>query len=76
LVNKIQNDKQKALRELSLKKKHVKRKDFVTGDDLIKLGMKPGNNFKVILEKVTDLQIDGKITDKQEGIDYVKKHYL
>ena len=76
LVSKIQNDKQNVLRELNLKKKIINKVDFITGEDLIKLGMKPGSKFKEILEKIADLQIEGEIRSKQEGIEYIKKNYL
>lgn len=36
---------------------------FVTGDDLIKLGFKPGKGFGDILKKVNDLFFDGVVTD-------------
>jgi poly(A) polymerase len=53
-------------------KASVKR--LVTGDDLIALGMKPGPSFKVILQELQDLQVEGRITTKEEGIDYLKTH--
>ena len=47
---------------------------LVTGDDLIALGMKPGPAFKVILQELEELQIEGKITTTEQGIDYLKTH--
>jgi len=49
-------------------------KRFVTGDDLIALGMKPGPAFKVILQELQDLQVEGKIDSKEAGIEYLKTH--
>ncbi len=53
-------------------KRRIKR--LVTGDDLIALGMKPGPVFKVILQELEDLQVEGKITTKEEGIEYLKSY--
>jgi poly(A) polymerase len=53
-------------------KKKVKR--LVTGHDLIALGMKPGPVFKVILQELEDLQLEGKITTREEGIEYLKNY--
>lgn len=47
---------------------------LVDGNDLIALGMKPGPAFKVILQELEDLQIEGRITTKEEGLDYLKTH--
>ena len=54
-------------------KKKVKR--LITGDDLIMLGYKPGPKFKPILQELEELQLDGKITTRQDGIEYIKLHY-
>ncbi len=43
-------------------------KPLVTGDDLVSLGMKPGKEFKSLLDKIRDLQLDDKITSKEEGL--------
>jgi poly(A) polymerase len=45
---------------------------LVTGHDLIALGLEPGPAFKVILQELEDLQIEGKITSREQGLDYVK----
>jgi poly(A) polymerase len=47
---------------------------LVTGDDLIALGLTPGPVFKVILQELEDLQIEGRITTKEDGIAYLKTH--
>ncbi len=54
----------------------AKIKRLVTGDDLIALGMKPGPVFKVILQELEDLQVEGKITTKEQGLEYLKNHLL
>lgn len=50
----------------------AKIKRLVTGDDLIALGMKPGPVFKVILQELEDLQLEGRIKTKEEGLSYLK----
>lgn len=52
----------------------TKIKRLVTGDDLVALGMKPGPAFRVILEELEHLQIEGKITTKEEGLIYLKNY--
>jgi poly(A) polymerase len=52
----------------------VKVDRLVTGYDLIALGMKPGPAFKVILQELEELQIEGRITTKEEGLAYLKTH--
>ncbi|MEO0073731.1 MAG: HD domain-containing protein [candidate division WOR-3 bacterium] len=53
-------------------KQRIKR--FVTGHDLIALGMKPGPAFKVILQELEDLQVEGRIRSKEEGLEYLKNY--
>ncbi|MCX6842665.1 MAG: HD domain-containing protein [candidate division WOR-3 bacterium] len=52
----------------------LKVKRFVTGYDLIALGMKPGPAFKVILQELEDLQLEGVITSTEQGLEYLKTH--
>ena len=44
---------------------------LVTGKDLIALGMKPGPEFGEILESIADLQLEGKITTKEEALERI-----
>jgi poly(A) polymerase len=50
---------------------------LVNGYDLIALGMKPGPIFKLILQELLDLQIEGKFTEKdaalREAVEIAKK---
>ena len=41
---------------------------LVNGYDLIALGLKPGPIYKVILQELLDLQLEGKIKTKEEGM--------
>jgi tRNA nucleotidyltransferase/poly(A) polymerase len=50
----------------------IKVKRLVTGDDLIAAGLKPGPAFKSILAELQELQVEGKITSTEHGLEYVK----
>jgi poly(A) polymerase len=41
---------------------------LLTGDDLIRLGLRPGPQFKEILETAEDAQLDGKIATHEEAL--------
>lgn len=45
---------------------------YVTGHDLIALGLSPGPAFKVILQELEDMQLEGRINSHEEGIEYLK----
>ncbi|OWK40256.1 CCA tRNA nucleotidyltransferase [Fimbriiglobus ruber] len=40
----------------------------VTGDDLIAIGLKPGPEFKRILDAVREAQLEGRIKTKEDGL--------
>ena len=58
------------------KQNQSKAKRLITGDDLIALGLTPGEQFKEILEQVNDLAIADKFQTKAEARSYVKQKYL
>jgi poly(A) polymerase len=41
---------------------------YVRGDDLLRLGFKPGPAFKQVLDGVYDLQLDGKVSDSAAAL--------
>jgi len=45
----------------------------IRGEDLRRLGLKPGPHFKKILDKVLFAKLDGKIKSKEEELGYVRK---
>jgi poly(A) polymerase len=45
--------------------------ELINGDDLRKLGLAPGPQFKDLLETVRDAQLDGRISTRHEALDYV-----
>ena len=63
------------LRMIELKREYDSRRNIarlITGHDLIALGLKPGPIFKTILEELEELQVEGKIKTKEEGVEYLK----
>jgi poly(A) polymerase len=45
----------------------------VTGEDLIALGLKPGREFKTLLDAVREAQLDGRVRSKAEGLGLVRR---
>ena len=45
---------------------------FVTGDDLIALGYKPGPKFKTLLETLRDAQLNLEIASREQALDLAK----
>ncbi len=41
---------------------------FINGDDLVAAGMKPGRRFKVILERVYDAQLEGRVGTREGAL--------
>jgi poly(A) polymerase len=46
---------------------------LITGEDLIALGLKPGPQFKVILDAVREAQLEGTITTREEALALVRR---
>ena len=51
----------------------IKPERLVDGNDLIALGLKPGIQFREILEQIADLQREGKVTDRAQALEKVKE---
>lgn len=67
----------KRMIELKRKEEEEKKKiRLINGYDLIDLGLKPGPIFKKILQEIEELYFEGKVKNKEEAIEYVKKSYL
>ena len=58
------------VRELDIEKKAPDT--ILMGRHLIELGLKPGPEFKRILDAVYELQLDGKVTDLAQALDEAK----
>ncbi len=48
---------------------------LITGDDLIGMGFVPGPLFKDILTRIEDEQLDGRLTDRRQALDLVRREY-
>ena len=57
------------------KQEDLMPKPLLRGQDLLDLGVSPGPVFKEILTKVEDLQLERKISEKDQAIKYVKDNW-
>jgi poly(A) polymerase len=48
---------------------------LVNGEDLIRLGYKPGPAFREILSAVEDAQLEGSLRDKGEALEFVRREF-
>ena len=48
---------------------------LLTGDDLKAIGFKPGPSFKEILHAVEEGQLDGRLTNREEALNFVLHEY-
>jgi putative nucleotidyltransferase with HDIG domain len=48
---------------------------LIGGDDLIRLGFRPGPQFKQILAEIDDLHLDGLLTTPGDALNYVLTNY-
>jgi poly(A) polymerase len=62
------------LEELS--QEAMRPKPLINGHDLIRLGLEPGPLFSEIMSAIEDFQLEGKLSSKEETLDWVKEHYL
>ncbi len=55
--------------------KDIYPEPLITGDDLIAIGFPPGPVFKEILTIVEDAQLEGRLRNRSEALDFVKGRY-
>lgn len=53
----------------------VRPKRLITGEDLKQMGYPPGPQFRLILQAVEDAQLEGKLTDREAALDYVRQNF-
>jgi poly(A) polymerase len=58
-----------------LRPEEIRPKPLISGDDLIRLGHKPGPLFKEILKSVEDAQLDGLIRTREAAEEFVLSHF-
>jgi tRNA nucleotidyltransferase/poly(A) polymerase len=49
---------------------------YVSGEDLIQMGLKPGPHFSRILRMIEDLALERRINSKEEALEYVLKNFV
>lgn len=49
-------------------------KSYITGEDIKKLGFKPGPYYKKAMDAARDARLDGIITDRQSEIEFVREY--
>jgi len=64
----------KKLEEYS--EEEIRPKPFLTGRDLLALGLRPGPLMGEILEGLYEQQLEGAVTSKEEALRWVREHYL
>jgi poly(A) polymerase len=47
---------------------------LLTGHDLIRHGLKSGPQFKILLDRVRELQLEGRIRSKREALEWVDRY--
>ena len=62
-------------RMATLEHEEIRPAPLVRGNDLIALGFTPGPMFAEILRQVEDQQLGGELRNRDEALDWVKRHY-
>jgi len=53
----------------------IRPRPLITGNDLISAGYKPGPRFKEILTTIEDCQLEGRLCDRDEAMNYVRQEF-
>ena len=54
----------------------ISPKPLISGEDLMELGFRPGPLFKEILARVEDEQLEGRVRERQQAIEFVSANYM
>jgi poly(A) polymerase len=46
---------------------------YLSGDDLIALGLNPGPHFRRLLDEVYDAQLEGRVTSRDQALEWVRR---
>ncbi len=49
---------------------------LITGNDLLKMGFKPGPFLGSVLREIADMQLEGELLNSEEAKEYVKKNFM
>jgi poly(A) polymerase len=53
----------------------IRPSPLVTGEDLIRMGHRPGPRFKEILQDIEDAQLEGRIANREEALAFLQEHF-
>ena len=53
----------------------IRPQPLLTGDDLIALGYQPGPQFREILSAIEDAQLEGKLKNREEALEFVRRNF-
>ncbi len=53
----------------------IRPQPLLTGDDLIALGYQPGPQFREILSAIEDAQLEGKLKNREEALEFVRREF-
>ena len=53
----------------------IRPEPLIGGKELIEMGFEPGPIFSVILDKVEDAQLEGKVKTCEEAIGFIREHF-
>ncbi|MCP4145615.1 MAG: CCA tRNA nucleotidyltransferase [bacterium] len=59
----------------SFNKDQLQPTPLLTGNDLLELGIPRGTHYKIILDELESAQLDGKVSDNKEAIEFVMKKW-
>lgn len=60
-------------RKAELSVEEIAPQPFLSGHDLIAMGLAPGPIFRELLDAAYEEQLEGSVRDKEEALEYVKK---
>lgn len=52
----------------------IKKINLINGYDLIKIGLKPGPQFKKILDEIEELYLEKKVLNREDALKYIEKY--
>ena len=58
-----------------LPEESIRPRPLLSGDDLIAMGYRPGPLFKGMLRAVEDAQLEGRITDRESALQFVREQF-
>ena len=53
----------------------IRPRRLIHGGDLIEMGYLPGPRFKEILQALEDEQLEGRISSREDGQQFVREHF-